>query len=348
MMEVNIRLCGDLISELLERSLGISIGDLLLRVAVRDDIAFPANSRQPYEIRFLGSPVEGRVLSIPDHPPQIQGLCDYQPYVGCGDILFRNSLIGISRLGHIIRRAPSPGTISEAEFVSFEDKFKIKPALSFQGIPKGSERIALFSAGPEDLPGLVEIESACWPEGMRASPQTISARIRANPDSTVIAYSPASGRPWASIVSVPLGSYNSAVHLPWMHFANLALDTGHAAHACRGEIMYVISISSVPTAPRGTGSAVLLATLNHYRNLGKKRVLCGIPMPNYAKHRKKGVRAEEFLEGLKRGEYKDDLFQLAVIRCRGNPLSHIPQLEESPWREFLSTRISDRAVPGFA
>ncbi|MBI4669572.1 MAG: ATP-grasp domain-containing protein [Elusimicrobia bacterium] len=191
LMEINCRLGGGLISTLVEKSLGINIGEYLVSIATGKPIVSLSTASTGHEIRFFGSPVEGRVISVPTTIPSFDGFCEYKAHVKPGHILFRNGLTGLSRVGHLIRRINRHESPAKVKMLMNQTKaqFRVKPAVSFQKIPPGPDWISLFQAGLEDVPNLVAIEEACWTKGMGASSKVIAERITTNPHSTLIGYS---------------------------------------------------------------------------------------------------------------------------------------------------------------
>ncbi|OGS00546.1 MAG: hypothetical protein A2V88_05605 [Elusimicrobia bacterium RBG_16_66_12] len=330
LMEINCRLAGGLISTLIERSLGVNIGTILAATATGQPVDIPRKTGSAHEIRFFNSSIDGMVVSIPPPPPPRANLCEFISHVKPGDILFRNGLTGVSRLGHAIHCVGGPNSPTDASLRRLESSFLVKPAICFRSIPKTRDRLALFVAGEEDLPALTQIEQACWPERQATTPKTTLERIRANEQSTLIAYSLSSGLPLASLVGVPLKEFNALRVQKWDHYASLAINEKHLARAREAKNVYVISISSVPTAPRGTGSAFLMAALDWYQKQGKIQVAYTIRIPNFSKHFKQGVNIDEYYDGLRHGRYREDIYQLAVRHAGGTPCGIVSEYYDDP------------------
>lgn len=329
LIEINCRLAGGLISTLMEKSLGISIGNILASTATGKPIDLPPHSQSAYEIHYFHSPIEGRVISVP--PDMLNDLMhlEFKSHVKIGDFLFRNDLIGVSRLGHIIR-ASDPTVNADAVIKDLNSKFQIKSALCFKSIPKTRDQLALFIAGEEEQDDLIMIEQTSWSKSMAADARLIAERIQINPMSTLIAYSLLTGKPLASLVVVPLKDFNPNDVQRWSHYADLAVNKNHVQQVQGAENLYVLSISSVPDAPRGTGSAFVRAALDWFRSHGIARVAYSIRIPNFLAHLKQGVTIDDYYQGLQSGRFHEDIYQLAVRGAGGTPCGVVPEYYNDP------------------
>ncbi|MCB0416093.1 MAG: ATP-grasp domain-containing protein, partial [Bdellovibrionales bacterium] len=143
LLEINCRITDDRVSDLIEKAYGISLARILadLHCGRAVDWAPPGKVSVPYEIRFLSTEKEGRVISI--SKPSLPKEVEYENHLACGSLLYRGGLEGASRLGHAI--------FPMGHWKAHADNWTIQSPTHWENSTYGSEPIFVFEALYSDL-----------------------------------------------------------------------------------------------------------------------------------------------------------------------------------------------------
>lgn len=158
-----------------------------------------------------------------------------------------------------------------------------------------------------DITALARVEEMSWSPEQRASEGTIRARFTSGACLSIAAHS----RRRAEIVGYVTALLDSdSSHggpFPWIHYAQLAQSPAFA----KPENLYIVTISVLPDAPRGTGTQLVRAMAEIGSQKGLATLRYAIRLPRFAARAQQGVTAEEYEQGLYSGKFHEDLYKLA-------------------------------------
>lgn len=158
-----------------------------------------------------------------------------------------------------------------------------------------------------DIPALARVEELSWSPEQRASLATIEARYTSGACLTIAAFSRARGEIVGYVTALLDTDLNNGGPFPWIHYAQLAQSPAFG----KAQNLYIVTISVLPDAPRGTGTQLVKAMAAQGSELGLSTLRYAIRLPRYAAYSKQGVSAEEYEQGLYSGKFHEDLYKLA-------------------------------------
>jgi|GEM_PF-2808530 len=304
LMEINSRLGGDLIYELIGRSTGFHLGQLLSDIATGSPVKKEhLKTTKTFSIQFHST--HSRQFRLVGQPESIEA---------------NRGLLVCTRLGH---------TISEGKYQnSAINPYPVQEPISVTSLTTSSDEIWIFNAAKEDLPQMEQIERTAWDSSMEASSDIIAKRFAVNPESSIIAYSKDKKRAEGFATFVPIPKLLHDQFMPWEYYASLAVDPAHLKSSSSYQSLYVISLSVRPDAPRGTGSYLMQAIAQHAQSHNFTTMYYGIRIPNYHKH-SNSVSIEDYFDGLNVGKYHEWMHKLAR-NSNGKAIGIAPNYFEDP------------------
>lgn len=167
--------------------------------------------------------------------------------------------------------------------------------------------LSIRPVSDDDIAALARVETLSWSTEQRASEGTIRARFLSGACLSIAAHSRRRGE-IVGYVTALLGSDSSnGGPFPWLHYAQLALSPAFG----KPEHLYIVTISVLPDAPRGTGTQLVKAMAEIGTQRGLATLRYAIRLPRFAAYAQQGVTAEEYEQGLYSGKYHEDLYKLA-------------------------------------
>lgn len=158
-----------------------------------------------------------------------------------------------------------------------------------------------------DIAALTRVEALSWSVAQRASEGTIRARLSSGACLTIAAHSRRRDEIVGYVTALLDSDSGNSGPYPWVHYAQLAQSPAFATP----QNLYIVTISVLPDAPRGTGTQLVkaIAEAGAQRRLATLRY--AIRLPRFAAHAQQGVTAEEYEQGLYSGKFHEDLYKLA-------------------------------------
>lgn len=188
--------------------------------------------------------------------------------------------------------------------------------LSSVASPDG-DVIHIREADATDLQALHDVEAAGWPSDQAAPRERIERRLRSPQGRSLIAFSEHLGIAVGYLSGVEYRTADYVAGTPWTTFAALAEST-KPLPSRKGLSLYLITVSTRPNAPRGTGTELLRAMHAVAAEEGFHRMHYGIKLPHLAEAAKKGISPERYVEGLVAGEFHEDVYRMAR-NCGARP-----------------------------
>lgn len=257
----------------------LDILEILTNISIGREIDFIGKKNNDVAgIIFLNVQEYGKIKSIPNISSITDGNeIEASLYAKEGDVIFEDELSSTSRLGHIIH--VSDESLETAKNTFFENLVIEAPVFSAKS-SDDSDRLYFFQASISDVDSLYDLEKETWSESQAASKNVIRTRIELNPLSTIYAFSRNLNRIVGAIVWVRINPKN--LNRSWNYYSDL-LNSKEGEGSNTG---YVVSITSSPYSPRGTGTALFNA-LRHLGNnaYGLECFYSGVRSPSYFKNK---------------------------------------------------------------
>jgi len=322
LIEINCRLGGDLISELVQSSLNCDAGAILVDIHCDKNPSLPTSpAKNAHSIYYISTAREGRVVNVPEVPKMSSSTIEFKHHVKKDDLLYRNNLVGVSRLGHVISIYDPEGKppFSESEY-------EIQAPLDILDI--ANDKIVTFLAREDDVDTIAQIELNSWSEEQAAPKELILKRIQTNPESTLLGFSLREQRPVGVITLLPIDDFNLDAMHRWDYYSERSIDPAYFASLTNPNCYYGITITAEDRAPRGTATAMvkMVSRLSHAKG---KSLAYGIRVPSYAHYAAKGVPIEEYYDGLVHGRYHEDIYKVAK-NAGGEPAGILKDFYEDP------------------
>ncbi len=320
LIEINCRLGGDFISELVERSTGLSVGRLLCDTHLGSSTPFAIQSASPQSVAFLTTRKEGRIVEIDSKSLENPGV-EFRQHAQLGDLLYRGGVSGLSRLGAYFK-AGEPHAVND-----LENAFSIQPPLSIDTLRSDDDTLLTFQSMPGDLESFLRVEQASWDQSQRASAETMAKRLELHPQTHFLAYSLKQRKPVGFISAVAIERRENGGGECWQHYADLAAQPGKAKEVL--QTLYIVSISVVPEAPRGTGTTLVKVAGSYCETEGLSALCYGIRVPGYSAHANEGLSFDAYYQGLLSNRYHEPLMKLAR-NSKGVPLRPLENYFSDP------------------
>jgi biotin carboxylase len=298
LIEVNARIAGDYMPELINRTLiNENIGELLIHTALGKPLKdgdIELNGRWTGE--FLTNPYEGRVFDLDLEKAQQNQLT---LLVGNKEVLWTNESNEQPRIAQRIS--------------SFNQKlddfsFSVQKYIS-KTTTRTKDQIAVFQALESDVDILSNIEDGSWLKKQAASKETIRERLKIKPDNFLIAYSRNKGKPVGFIYSVPCNQSQAMKKHKWHHYACIDYAKKTLSNF---DSRYIVSISVLPDAPIGTAVEIIRAAKIFYKEEAIKSIFYGIRIPNFAYWHELGISIDQYHSGLKISKYNEYGYRAAT------------------------------------
>lgn len=322
LMEVNCRLGGDLISTLIENSQNINLGMILANVHCGiniDDEIKTKGARASWGIYYFSTPLQGRVEAVPKGLNQKYAQeIECSLYVRPGDFVFTNGLMSVSRMGHVIYNKKK---YAKKYLAEIKKGFEVNPFIFTRCLEHDDDYLGALIARRGDIKAIEEIERRSWPPAQRASGAKLRKRMDANESSFIVAYSLKTGKALGFIHYVPLKKFDPKDKLTWSHFDKISLNKKYHKAKFQPQCFYIVSISVLPTAPRGTGSGLLQAICSFAQHERVSIVAYGARASGYHKFKNR-MSFDGYYRQLIVGEQKDHLLK-AAYNAGGIPSGYI-------------------------
>lgn len=146
------------------------------------------------------------------------------------------------------------------------------------GDASAMEQIHVRQASQEDLPRIVELENAIWPEGTRAPREKFEKRLSIFPEGFLLAFrgNELMGASTSQIISYIEGDIIQS----WESITdNGYIEKTHNPH---GNTLYVVSLGAISRS--GGGSALLSGQKALARRLGLELLVLGARIPGYDRY----------------------------------------------------------------
>ncbi len=338
LIEINCRLAGDLISEIIQRSTRSSIGKVLASIATGELIADIPYPKETHSVTFVTTKRQGRVVGV-DRDQRHMPSTEIYYFVSEGDFITTDDLAGPTRLAAAFEKG-LPASSTE-----IEKKFTIQRPFYSQNLGSSVDLIHVFEATEADAFRLNDIETKSWNSAQRASIGNIITRLKYHAKHHLLAYSMKERRPVGFIAGVPLEQNILPGTMPWRHFASLAsLPFPSDQHP---KSLYIVSISILPDAPRGTGTALVRGATKHCSINKFSFLWYGIRTPKFAEAEAAGFTFRQYYDGLISGIFHEDLYKLAV-NAGGVAIRPLPfYFDDPPSRDnaiLIEHKIDDLTV----
>ncbi len=289
LIESNCRLGGGFISSLIEKSTQESLGKTLIEIACGEKPSVEHKVTRQHGVYFVGTKQEGRILKFSSSLLKSK----IQLHAEGGDILWRQSLNGRSRLGHVFFSEKLPDFIKS---LSEKDIHVSEPLYTAHSDDLGE--LLIFSAQESDSAILQSIEEKAWPLKMRASRRSIQNRLQSPNTRSLFAYSCALAAPVGFLTSVLVNDFSLSLPRSWDQYDKLSKSKTKVpqqikkdCHSCQ----YVVNVSSVPEAPKGTATILLRALATIANNEGTSFVAYGGRFSKFSTASKKGISIEDYV-----------------------------------------------------
>ena len=320
LIEINCRLAGDLISEIIQRSTRSSIGKVLASIATGELIADIPYPKETHSVTFVTTKRQGRVVGV-DRDQRLMPSTEIYYFVSEGDFITTDDLAGPTRLAAAFEKG------LPAASAAIEKRFAIQAPFYTNQLVSGGDSIHVFEANETDAFRLNAIETKSWNSEQRASIGNIVARLKYHARHHLLAYSFNDRRPVGFVAGVPLEQNRLTENTPWQYFANLAtLPFPSDQHP---KSLYIVSISILPDAPRGTGTALVRGAANHCSINKLSFLWYGIRTPKFAEAEAAGLTFRQYYDGLLSGIFHEDLYKLAV-NAGGVAIRPLPSYFDDP------------------
>jgi hypothetical protein len=176
-----------------------------------------------------------------------------------------------------------------------------------------------------DMAALAKVEELSWSPAQRASLATIEARFTSGACLTIAAHSQKRGEIVGYVTALLDSDSNNSGPFPWTHYAQLAQSPAFS----EPQNLYIVTISVLPDAPRGTGTQLVKAMAAQGAQMGLATLRYAIRLPSYAAHALQGMTAQEYEQGLHTGKFHEDLYKLAK-NAGGSSLGLVKDYYDDP------------------
>ncbi len=306
-IELNCRIGGDLISELIRKSKYPNLGSIFVYVCLgMEPVIEEREYLEPSAIKFFTTSKMGRVLRVPEvKSVNYDATVDF--FISEGDIVSPGRDNGTFRLGYTL------GTSSQVSkvFPKISAEFDVFETLAQDELE--SREILVLPALLKDLPELISVENAAWQADQAASLETIEKRLRSRTDSTIIAVELRTGRVLGFLVSVVTKQFSFGNVKPWSTYAaEASIKQSGNVHYGVGDTLFLVSASVVPTAPKGVGSLLMTATIEQAKRLGIETVAYGARITTMKERLTRGATQDEVFQDLLRQQIIEPSVQIGV------------------------------------
>jgi len=192
---------------------------------------------------------------------------------------------------------------------------------------RGGDRggLEIRQAEFKDMGKILRIEREAWPQGLRATKEMFSSRLKTFPEGFLCAVM---DEEMQGFVVTEILDYDiQSSSLSWQE----ATDNGYIrnTHNPNGDTLYGVSLSVSPCAKKGVAIALLEAAGRLAIKRGLKRVLFGSRIPRYYKYAAQ-MSADEYVSAKTRtGRHLDP--ELGMYQSIGlKPLKVIPEYIKDP------------------
>lgn len=299
LIELNCRIGGDLISELVRLSLYPNLGVLLASTAIGEAIEDLSTSDSgQHAIKFLEARSSGIfVYNSIDHivAPSIRA----KYFFKSGDRFTITPGQPAPRLGYLIGRSIDVHS-SFSEISNL-----IQPIHKLGEATLEARAISFELASPDDLSDLCEVEKLSWSPIHVADFDTISQRLQSSRSELLVARDESSGLLWGSVQLLKSTVAEAPDFTKWNDSAEKLLIEGKCESV---SAYFIVSISVRPDAPKGLGTVLL-------RAVAKLARLCGVSLVTYgarftALSRMGTLDTEQAFNLLKLGSVKEPSVQV--------------------------------------
>jgi hypothetical protein len=322
LIEINVRIGGDVLPELFELVHGPRLIELLAAVALGENADATHLPTQPTSATatHLYSAIEGIALDLPrleTHGSADNRIVfDVQP----GDFLVRPSSGSSFRLAHVLTPSATPPPLSLRDF-------PLRPAVGVYQAADG-QPLMVVAASLADVAEMARVERASWTPRHAAPLETIHQRVRMDPLATVLVFTVDDRKLVGFFTGVRLSYLNLADIKPWSHYASLAAErevpTEENLPFLKG-----VSLTVHPDAPRGTATQLMRGAQQHFRSVGiQTMVTLGRPV-GYAAAKAAGIGFESYYGDLLAGRRKDPTFSV-FKRAGATPAGFVPRFFDDP------------------
>jgi len=324
LMEVNPRLAGDFISEMLFRAFGPGFGQLIACVALGVEQDVPP-CRSPHcgtwSADYATTRRQGRVRSVA--APVLRQVERFVSFVQPGDFLLSDEVSPLARLGCVLHPAAGPEGVEPPR-----PRYDIQEAVLTRQLD-GGVWLAVMAASADDLEEMTRVERETWTEEHAATPEVMRLRLEANPSGSLVAYDAGSGRMLGFLSYVPLETFDPAEVRPWKHYAELAVSPEHFERLRRPRYFYGISLTVSPAAPVGTGTTIKQAAMRYCKAEGYEFMVSCVRAPRYRAWRERGATFAEYYRGLVEGRFQERAFHVC-LKSGGEPIRYVENYFDDP------------------
>jgi len=307
-VEINSRLCGDLIYSLIEQSAGVSTGELMVHTclgnveeAMKIENKIMAAS-QRIGIRFLTLPHSVFIQEAPSLDKEEYSKYEFSSFVKSGEIIEKPEDVYGIRICSVF--GPSDNLDQALEGIAY----KARPIFKFEEM-NASEKLAVVEANLEDLSLLDSIERRCWDASQAASRETIEKRLKNSSTWTLFGIDMKSKQVVASICALKCSQREFPSDSDWASYATQA--SGDKAETGAIDLLSIVSLSSLPDSPKGAGGALMNAMVFGARDKNLSLVRYGIRVPHFSEYASK-MGIEEYLLCLKEGRLREPMYAIAM------------------------------------
>lgn len=323
-IELNCRLGGDLISELVRNAGHASFGEMILKTCLGEEIDNrESTSIETQEIQFFSTAKTGQIVKLPDRngfDPSLK----IEWFVKEGDLASPMKDNGICRLGYVM----GSSAMVKKHFSSIQQDIIIYEVLA--SLDSGKYRIVVVPARVQDIDELVRTENSAWCPDQAATPETILKRIQIRNDTIIAAKDLATGKIYGFLTSAITKRFSMASVKSWAHYAQGLLDyDGHREHLGQDDALFLVSASVDPKSPKGIGSLLLRGAVEIARRNSIENVCYGGRLTAMQKRVKDGAQPQEVFVSLIQGEIVEPSIQMG-LKEGFEPVSLIENYFEDP------------------
>ncbi|MCB0403878.1 MAG: ATP-grasp domain-containing protein [Bdellovibrionales bacterium] len=300
LLEINCRVTDDHVSDLIEKAYGISLARILADLHCGREVQWtpPRKVSVPYEVRFLSTEKEGRVISI--SKPALPKEVEYQNHLACGSLLFRGGLGGESRLGHAI--------FPMGQWEAHTSNWTIQSPAHWENSIFDSEPIFIFEAFYSDLTALFPLFKKS--DGERLS--VLRRRHSLNPSALFFAASAERRETLAAAQVLPLSVGPQDPLLNQRLYWERSVNSAHFQQLGRPNVLHVLSLTTADSAPPDARAILLRGILKWASQQGYTTVREVHPTERGDTELKHLRSFKEYYEGLLSRKYPEEFYTVAL------------------------------------
>lgn len=322
-IELNNRMGGDLISELVRETRVPFLGRLLAEVSTGRYSATPLRTvTEPFAIRFLSTAKTGRVVKLPTVDVGDSAMT-VRFFVREGDMVSPGENNRICRLGYVM------GPLEKAErvFRDLDKRIYVEEGFSF--LKSAGREIAVVRATLDDWTDLVEVEKSAWGPEHAASESTIRKRLASVNGVTLLAKDVFSGYLFGFFTFV-LSKPASGLMNPWTQYASELLSEQPSLSEMNAKnCLHGVSASVRPDAPAGVGASLVRASFELGCELGISSVSYGARITCMREVVQNGGSPEILFHHILSGRSKEPSIQMGVT-AGFRPIALVPEYFSDP------------------